>query len=194
MTSNTTKFRLLYLPRLALESVLSNFDHLERFEFSTCSKRCKLVVKLLRNGCSEIDVQLNHRVTSVTVSSGSKFKECTWFHLFNAPGCGNHQVLTLNGRTIRMTNNLRNVCFYCSGGLTVDTKSLVDHLAETFRVPIKILEFEMDYFDHYRDFVQCFPKCDILRISGVCPISEEDITYLKEHVEHNHFYKNGNPQ
>ncbi|KAF1764680.1 hypothetical protein GCK72_004629 [Caenorhabditis remanei] len=194
MTSNAPKFRLLYLPRLALESVLSNFDHLERFEFSTCSKRCKRVVESLKHGCIEIGVRINHRLTSVTVISGSTLKAFTWFHLFKSPPSGNHQFVTLNGRTIRMTKNPRRVSFYCPRELTVDTKALVDHLVETFRVPIKILEFEMDYFNDYRDFVQCFPKCDNLRISGVWPISEEDITYLQEHVEHNHFYKNGNLQ
>ena len=85
-----------------------------------------------------------------------------------------------------------NVCFYCSGGLTVDTKALVDHLVETFKVPIKTLKFFLQNFENYRDFVQFFPKCDNLRIWKVGSISKEDITYLKEHVEHKHFYINGN--
>ncbi|KAF1764682.1 hypothetical protein GCK72_004631 [Caenorhabditis remanei] len=201
MTPNATKFPLLYLPCLALENVLSNFDHLDRFEFSTCSKRCKRVVKSLRHGRIEIDVQLNHRLTSVTLSSGRNLNEYTWFHFCNEPGCSNHQSLTLNGRTIRMKkasskllNNSKCVCFYCSGGLTVNTKALVNHLVEIFRVPIRILRFDMDGLVNYRDYVQCFSKCDDLRICGVGAISEEDLTYLEEHVEHTHFYINGNLQ
>ncbi|EFP02162.1 hypothetical protein CRE_24992 [Caenorhabditis remanei] len=199
MASNAPKFRLLHLPRLALKSVLNNFDHLERFELSTCSKRCKRVVESLKHGCIQIGVQINHRLTSVTVSSGSTLKEYIWFHLFKSPPSGDHQFLTLNGRTIRMTKdssmleNSKSVSFYCPRELTLDIKALVNHLVEIFKVPIKTLRFDMDDFDDYRDFVQCFPKCDNLKIYRTRPISVEDKTYIKEHVEHKHFYINRNP-
>ncbi|KAF1764683.1 hypothetical protein GCK72_004632 [Caenorhabditis remanei] len=190
MTSNAPKFRLLHLPRLALESVLSNFDHLDRFEFSTCSKRCKRVVESLKHGCTEIEVELFYDLTSVTVISGSTLKEYTWFYLFKSPPSGDHQFVTFNGRTVRMRKTHGTVCIYCSEGLTV--KALVDHLVETFKVPIKTLKFFIQNFENYLDFVQFFPKCDNLRICEVGSISKEDITYLKEHVKHKHFYINGN--
>ncbi|KAF1764681.1 hypothetical protein GCK72_004630 [Caenorhabditis remanei] len=190
MTSNAPKFRLLHLPRLALESVLSNFDHLDRFEFSTCSKRCKLIVKSLKHGFTEIEVELFNDLTSVNVISGRHLKEYTRFHLFESPACGNHQFRTFNGRTVRMRKTDGTVCIYCSEGLTV--KALVDHFGEIFKVPITTLKFFLHGFDNYRHFVQCFPKYENLRICGMWPIPEEDITYLKEHVKHNHFYINGN--
>ncbi|EFP02208.1 hypothetical protein CRE_24991 [Caenorhabditis remanei] len=187
MTSNAPKVRLLHLPRLALEGVLSNFDHLEPFELSTCSKRCKQIVESLKHGCTEIEVELFNGLTSVTVISGRNLKEYTRFHLSESPACGNHQFVTFNGRTVRMRKTRGTVCIYCSEGLTV--KALVDHLVETFKVPIKTLKFFLHGFDDYRNFVQCFPKCDNLKIYRTWP--EEDFTYLKEHVEHKHFYING---
>ncbi|KAF1764679.1 hypothetical protein GCK72_004628 [Caenorhabditis remanei] len=194
MTSNAPKFRLLHLPRLALEHVLRNFNDGNLVMFSLCSKRCNLVVKSFRHGFTGIQVTLSRdtlalslRVQDIQQMGFEISKEV--FQL------NDYRVLILDERAFWMGEgnpNTRSIFTYWNWAL--DVKALVDHMVETFRVPFETVKFLLDYFDHYRDFVQCFPKCENLRIWGVGPISEEDIAYFKKHVEHKHFYINGNLQ
>ncbi|KAF1764678.1 hypothetical protein GCK72_004627 [Caenorhabditis remanei] len=181
MTSTSPPFPLFRLPYLPLDKVLRSFECGDLIEFSTCSKRCKQIVKSTRNEFTGIKIQIMRNFFSLMVDSNNGL-ESMWMSSENDFD-ENVRYFMLSGENIKIqgVNSLFHV-FYPPQSRKLIFTSLVDHIVEILQIPIISVDFTTDQFDRFLQFVPSVSNSRRISFYGDTAMSRGDREFVRNIV------------
>uniref|UniRef100_A0A1I7TBG9 F-box domain-containing protein n=1 Tax=Caenorhabditis tropicalis TaxID=1561998 RepID=A0A1I7TBG9_9PELO len=181
MKASRRKFKLLHLPIIVIQEVLSNMECHELFDFSLCSKRCKRLVGITRNSFIGISLQISKWDQQVSVERRGRV-ECFGWSIGGKKWTTNYKYMKINGKRFKM-NILSSRMHRVMNTKTpeLDLRILVDYLKEIFRIPILHVDLSADRIVNFMKYVPLFSQCHSMNMTAKT-VSEEALEAFKAQV------------
>uniref|UniRef100_A0A1I7TBH0 F-box domain-containing protein n=1 Tax=Caenorhabditis tropicalis TaxID=1561998 RepID=A0A1I7TBH0_9PELO len=144
MRESRTQFKLLNLPIIVIQKVLSSMTGDELFDFSLCSKRF-----------TGINLEISKAGQLVSVEGRNGFDWVISKEIWTS----GYSYMKINGKQMKMMMSSGIWREMSTNTPEIDIRILVDHLKEIFRIPTQHVFFKADGISNFMDYIPLFSQC-----------------------------------